>query len=75
MDQWKLQRVHEDFRVVALGLPVPPYRGNTLDPPLRSRFQARFIPDVPYQVSWSVLMYYPSVLNMHSLIRNIVHFT
>lgn len=35
--------VHPDFRVVALGLPVPPYPGRTLDPPLRSRFQARSI--------------------------------
>lgn len=32
-----LLRVHEDFRVIALGLPVPKYRGNSLDPPLRSR--------------------------------------
>ncbi|GMF35840.1 unnamed protein product [Phytophthora fragariaefolia] len=36
-----LVRVHPDFRVIALGLPVPPYPGRTLDPPLRSRFQAR----------------------------------
>ena len=32
------------FRVVALGLPVPRYPGNTLDPPFRSRFQARDVP-------------------------------
>ncbi|EDQ92903.1 uncharacterized protein MONBRDRAFT_14058 [Monosiga brevicollis MX1] len=35
--------VHEDFRVIALGLPSPPYPGHPLDPPLRSRFQARWI--------------------------------
>jgi hypothetical protein len=35
-----LVRVHPDFAVIALGLPVPPYAGKTLDPPLRSRFQA-----------------------------------
>lgn len=35
--------MHPDFRVIALGLPVPPYPGRTLDPPLRSRFQARNI--------------------------------
>ena len=34
-----LVRVHENFRVVALGIPVPPFLGNPLDPPLRSRFQ------------------------------------
>jgi hypothetical protein len=39
LDQWKLVRVSEDFRVIALGLPVPKYIGNPLDPPLRSRFQ------------------------------------
>ena len=38
-----LMRVSEQFRVVALGLPVPPFAGAPLDPPLRSRFQARFI--------------------------------
>ncbi|GJQ77647.1 hypothetical protein Trydic_g12775 [Trypoxylus dichotomus] len=43
LDQWQLVRVNEDFRVIALGLPVPKYRGNPLDPPLRSRFQARDI--------------------------------
>ena len=44
-----LERVSEEFRVIALGLPVPPYRGHTLDPPLRSRFQARLIPEIPFR--------------------------
>lgn len=35
--------VHDNFRVIALGLPVPPFSGRSLDPPLRSRFQCRFI--------------------------------
>ncbi|GMF11715.1 unnamed protein product [Phytophthora lilii] len=43
LDAQNLVRVHPDFRVIALGLPVPPYPGRTLDPPLRSRFQARNI--------------------------------
>jgi len=43
IDAWKLVRVSERFRVIALGLPVPKYPGNPLDPPLRSRFQARDI--------------------------------
>ena len=41
LDAWKLVRVSEDFRVIALGLPVPKYIGNPLDPPLRSRFQVQ----------------------------------
>lgn len=49
--KWKLARVSEDFRVIALGLPVPGYQGNPLDPPLRSRFQARDVPLPLYQVS------------------------
>ncbi|XP_063429829.1 von Willebrand factor A domain-containing protein 8-like [Mytilus trossulus] len=43
LDQLKLVRVNERFRVIALGHPVPKYKGNPLDPPLRSRFQARDI--------------------------------
>ena len=38
---WHLIPAHPDFFVIAIGLPVPPYFGNPLDPPLRSRFQAR----------------------------------
>ena len=44
MHMRRLVRVHPEFRVIALGLPVPPFPGRTLDPPLRSRFQARVIP-------------------------------
>ena len=43
------------FRVVALGLPVPPYKGNPLDPPLRSRFQARHVLAPPYPETLDVL--------------------
>lgn len=42
-DMSNLLRVHEDFRVIAIGLPVPKYKGNLLDPPLRSRFQAHLV--------------------------------
>ena len=38
---WHLIPAHPDFFVIAIGLPVPPYFGNPLDSPLRSRFQAR----------------------------------
>eukprot|EP01134_Creolimax_fragrantissima_P008370 CFRG8370T1 len=40
LDAEKLIRVHQDFRVLAIGLPVPSFPGYPLDPPLRSRFQA-----------------------------------
>jgi hypothetical protein len=43
LSDFNLLRVHEDFRVIAIGLPVPKYKGNTLDPPLRSRFQAHLV--------------------------------
>ncbi|KDN48209.1 hypothetical protein K437DRAFT_245730 [Tilletiaria anomala UBC 951] len=35
--------VHPNFRVIALGLPIPPYKGHPLDPPFRSRFQGRWV--------------------------------
>ena len=38
-----LNPVHPDFRVIALGVPSPPFPGRNLDPPLRSRFQIRRI--------------------------------
>ena len=34
---------HPSFRVIAIGAPVPPYTGYPLDPPFRSRFQARLL--------------------------------
>ncbi|KAH9163007.1 hypothetical protein LEN26_000697 [Aphanomyces euteiches] len=43
LEAQNLLRVHPAFRVIALGVPVPPFPGRTLDPPLRSRFQARQI--------------------------------
>ncbi|KAI4872445.1 hypothetical protein NFI96_033688, partial [Prochilodus magdalenae] len=49
LDMWKIVRVSEDFRVIALGLPVPRYKGNPLDPPLRSRFQARDVYYLPFK--------------------------
>jgi len=48
LDSWNLVRVSDRFRVFALGLPVPKYRGHPLDPPLRSRFQARDIFHIPF---------------------------
>lgn len=50
LDRWKIVRVSEDFWVIALGLPVSKYKGNPLDPPLRSRFQARDIYYLPFKV-------------------------
>lgn len=38
--------IHPNFCVIAMGLPCPPYSGRSLDPPLRSRFQARFIEEL-----------------------------
>uniref|UniRef100_A0A670J864 von Willebrand factor A domain-containing protein 8 n=1 Tax=Podarcis muralis TaxID=64176 RepID=A0A670J864_PODMU len=49
LDAWKIVRVSENFRVIALGLPVPRYLGNPLDPPLRSRFQARDVYYLPFK--------------------------
>ncbi|KAK2575215.1 hypothetical protein KPH14_002677 [Odynerus spinipes] len=52
LDAWQLVRVSEDFRVIALGLPSPRYPGHPLDPPLRSRFQARYVSFPTFEVSF-----------------------
>jgi len=46
LNAWKLIRTSHRFRVVALGVPVPRYPGSALDPPFRSRFQARDVPSL-----------------------------
>ncbi|GMR32699.1 hypothetical protein PMAYCL1PPCAC_02894 [Pristionchus mayeri] len=46
-----LERVSPLFRVIALGLPVPKFPGYPLDPPLRSRFQSRHVPDLSFETS------------------------
>ena len=48
-----LVRVHEAFRVIAIGLPVPAFAGFPLDPPLRSRFQGLYlgVPPIPEQLA------------------------
>ncbi|XP_039291605.1 von Willebrand factor A domain-containing protein 8-like [Nilaparvata lugens] len=55
LDRWQLVRASDEFRVIALGLPVPNYHGNPLDPPLRSRFQARDVPSPTYKDSERML--------------------
>ncbi|KAK0566796.1 hypothetical protein OC844_000545 [Tilletia horrida] len=35
--------VHKNFRIIATSIPVPPYKGATIDPPFRSRFQGRWV--------------------------------
>ncbi|XP_013780958.2 von Willebrand factor A domain-containing protein 8-like isoform X1 [Limulus polyphemus] len=55
LSSWNLVRVADNFRVIALGLPVPPYRGNPLDPPLRSRFQVRNIEPMSFQEQFTLL--------------------
>lgn len=47
LDARGLVRVHPDFLVVAIGLPVSRFGGTPLDPPLRSRFQAATLRSLP----------------------------
>lgn len=42
---------HKNFRVIAIAAPVPPYTGYPIDPPFRSRFQARFMDPIGAMVS------------------------
>lgn len=57
--------VHPNFRVIAIGVPTPPYKGHALDPPFRSRFQARWVegtlnPSIPSSSSSEVQQPEPS---------------
>ncbi|GAB1605806.1 von Willebrand factor A domain-containing protein 8-like [Argonauta hians] len=67
LDRLNLVRVHEDFRVIALGLPVPRYKGNPLDPPLRSRFQARGITMLPFKEHLELLQQIGTNVNSNKL--------
>ncbi|KAG5485809.1 hypothetical protein LSCM1_07222 [Leishmania martiniquensis] len=49
--QMGLVRVSEKFHVIGITVPVPPYEGNPLDPPLRSRFQCLYV-RTPMPVVW-----------------------
>ena len=69
-----LVRAHEDFRVIALGLACPPNIGYPLDPPFRSRFQARncSVPSPSSSSSSSTslspsLLSSPRALSLHTL--------
>ncbi|XP_032686011.1 von Willebrand factor A domain-containing protein 8 [Odontomachus brunneus] len=55
LDAWRLVRVSDDFIVIALGLPSPRYPGHPLDPPLRSRFQARHVPPPTFEEQFDTL--------------------
>ena len=41
-----LVAAHPNFRVIALGRSVPPYSGQPMDPPLRSRLQSHFVDEL-----------------------------
>jgi MoxR-like ATPase len=51
----RLVPVHPKFQVIALGLPIPKFEGNALDPPLRSRFQARNVSPLSEQTQLSLI--------------------
>ncbi|VDM74551.1 unnamed protein product [Strongylus vulgaris] len=60
-----IERVSERFHIIALGLPVPRFIGNSLDPPLRSRFQCRSVQDPSFEASYhgnwlTIIFYYKS---------------
>lgn len=71
----KIFKVHPNFRVIAIGLPIPPYSGTPLDPPLRSRFQSRNIKSPTADQVYSVLIHDERYTNLpHQVIRDLVTF-
>jgi von Willebrand factor A domain-containing protein 8 len=63
---------HTSFRVIALGVPVPPYTGFPLDPPFRSRFQARFLDSLGSLVSLSKSPSPEQVSRLFTKMRDII---
>ncbi|KJA23810.1 hypothetical protein HYPSUDRAFT_137004 [Hypholoma sublateritium FD-334 SS-4] len=61
---------HKNFRVIAIAAPVPPYPGYPLDPPFRSRFQARFIDPVGSLLSLTTSQSKPTTL--YNILRDII---
>ncbi|KAK0400469.1 hypothetical protein QR680_015263 [Steinernema hermaphroditum] len=51
LEKMKLERVSPDFHVIAMGLPVPTFKGHSLDPPLRSRFQCHHVPSLNFDTT------------------------
>ena len=64
-DTKNLVFVHEGFRVIGLSVPVPSYSGRALDPPLRSRFQCRFIDEYPSDYLVLILLVYHMKMFYH----------
>lgn len=58
-----LKPVHPDFRVIALGVPSPPFPGRSLDPPLRSRFQIRRIDNQSSEELYEQILKFVSTKN------------
>lgn len=65
---------HKNFRVIAIAAPVPPYPGYPLDPPFRSRFQARFIDPVGALLSLSngSATHNPSSVPFYDKLRDLI---
>ena len=66
---------HKNFRVIAIAAPVPPYPGYPLDPPFRSRFQARFIDPVGALLSLSdgsTITRNPSSVPLYDKLRDLI---
>ncbi|KAI0342455.1 hypothetical protein BDW22DRAFT_1330827 [Trametopsis cervina] len=65
---------HKNFRVIAIAAPVPPYTGYPIDPPFRSRFQARFIDPVGALLSLSsaVNPSHPASATLYNKLQQII---
>ena len=65
---------HKNFRVIAIAAPVPPYPGYPLDPPFRSRFQARFIDPVGALLSLcdGSIAHNPSSVPLYDKLRSLI---
>ena len=73
LNKLNIIRVDPRFRVIALGLPVPRYPGNALDPSLRSRFQGRYIQCPTIETQYQLIKSYVPQLD-NNLVEGILSF-
>ncbi|KAF9034673.1 hypothetical protein BDZ89DRAFT_1157933 [Hymenopellis radicata] len=68
----RLIPAHQNFRVIAIAAPVPPYPGYPLDPPFRSRFQARFVDPLGSMLSLSRSISSEPASDLYNKLRDLI---
>ncbi|KAI3633761.1 hypothetical protein MIR68_008093 [Amoeboaphelidium protococcarum] len=74
LNSQNLFRISEQFMVIALGLPVPKYKGFMLDPPFRSRFQSRSLSLSQFDADFMAKVFRIDDLKVQNLVQIVLKF-